>query len=330
MTGPSLLELSHRHRATQPLPSTPTGSAPSSPPANDNLSSDATSNPFLMSSAISGIRTTVACRDRLRTFADRAIKHLKEIATGLTEEQIVKWKPSKELAKVMRDFIWTILLLPNIQYYAGTVKAAILSAMRSSKVKELPAADSDEAAEVVKVVGRELSLIRSAMKKEIADSLEPGAETRNLAELTNSLLLHAPWVNPTLGLYYRIAYIQRHVHSKHSIHDFWPNGVDKELEEARNAGPQDFLEGLKISYEEDIEEFGDPAITTHLPKSDTFSETCQTQFKSLSAVAAKIQPLSSKSKKSKKRKRVVPEPDEDQEEIPNGSPDGEEAGGDRD
>lgn len=97
--------------------------------------------------------------------------------------------------------------------------------MRSSKVKELPAADSDEAGEVVKVVGRELSLIRSTMKKEvlsfshfhcmylvddfpqIADSLEPGAETRNLAELTSSLLLHAPWVNPTLGLYYRIAYI---------------------------------------------------------------------------------------------------------------------------
>ncbi|KAJ6614211.1 hypothetical protein B0H10DRAFT_2221521 [Mycena sp. CBHHK59/15] len=306
-----------------------------------------------MSSATSGIRTTIASRDRLRTFADRAIKHLKvseqtaaefrqyieteneeehntlhvlyllqtkEIATGSTEEQIVKWKPSKELAKVMRDFIWTILLLPNIQYYAGTVEAAILSAMRSSKVKELPAADSDEAAEVVKAVGRELSLIRSAMKKEIADSLEPGAETRNLAELTNSLLLHALWVNPTLGLYYHIAYIRRHVRSKHSIHDFWPNGVDKELEEARNAGPQDFLSaGLKISYEEDIEEFGDPATTTHLPKSDTFSETCQTRFKSLSAVA-----------KSKKRKRVVPEPDEDQEEILNGSPDGEEAGGDGD
>lgn len=97
--------------------------------------------------------------------------------------------------------------------------------MRSSKVKELPAADSDEAAEVVKVIGQELSLICSAMKKEvllfshfhclhlvddftqIADSLEPGAETRNLAVLTNSLLLHAPWVNPTLRLYYRIAYI---------------------------------------------------------------------------------------------------------------------------
>jgi hypothetical protein len=88
---------------------------------------------------------------------------------------------------------------------------------------------------------------------------------------------------------------------------------------------------LKISYEEDIEEFGDPATTTHLPKSDTFSETCQTRFKSLSAVAPKIQPLSSKSKKSKKRKRVaIPEPDEDQEEITNDSPDGEEAGGDGD
>lgn len=76
MTGPSLLELSRRRRATQPPPLTPVGSAPSSPPTN-NLSSDATPSPFLESSATSGIRTTAASRDRLRTFADRAIKRLK-------------------------------------------------------------------------------------------------------------------------------------------------------------------------------------------------------------------------------------------------------------
>ncbi|KAK6975044.1 hypothetical protein R3P38DRAFT_3335211 [Favolaschia claudopus] len=260
-------------------------------------------------------------RDALHVFH---LLHTKELLVNTTEERLKEWKPSKELAKVIRDHIWTILLLPNIKYYSGNVEAQIISTMRTNKVKELPAADSEEAPDLIKFVARELSLFRSQMKKEIADSLEDD-ETRNIANLAEQLLEHAPWVNPTLGLYYRIAFIRRHLRvHKHSISKFWGE-VDAELEELHGVSAEEHLQSLRCGYDEDVVLFGDPTKTPHRPKSDTFTADCAKRLKALSAAAAKVQTLGKKAKNTKNRKRKRAAEPEEEEAEPSGSGGGAES-----
>ncbi|KAJ6533002.1 hypothetical protein B0H19DRAFT_1383700 [Mycena capillaripes] len=188
------------------------------------LSSDNTSRPQVSRSVM---RCSLSTRFKLR------ISFNKEV-----EERNAMWKPSKAVAKTLREYIWTLLLLPNTRYYAGTVENAVISAARSNKVKGLPAANSNESPELVKWLGREFSIFRSDVKGAVKGSMEDGSELRNIADLADNLLQHAPGLNATLGLYYRLAFIRRHLRlSNHSIHDFWPK-VDEELEDLHDAGPK--------------------------------------------------------------------------------------------
>jgi hypothetical protein len=91
-------------------------------------------------------------------------------------------------------------------------------------VKGLPAANSNESPELVKWLGREFSIFRSDVKGavritflfanssliilvKVKGSMEDGSELRNIADLADNILQHAPGLNATLGLYYRLAFI---------------------------------------------------------------------------------------------------------------------------
>ncbi|KAJ7690612.1 hypothetical protein B0H14DRAFT_3532196 [Mycena olivaceomarginata] len=332
MSSLSLLQLARQRKANRPAPVTPAntehGSSPAPNTDDPQLDSDATQNPFLTGPSSS----LISQGQRLKSFGERALKRIKlteesqaefrqyiettnleeryalqfihtlqveDLLNKGAEEQNASWKASKALAKTLREYIWTLLLLPNIRYYAGTVENTVISAARSNKVKGLPAANSNESPELVK---------------------------------------HAPGVNATLGLYHRLAFIRRHLRCfNHSIHDFWPK-VDEGLEELHDAGPEDFLEAMKLNFEEDIATYRDPANSTHRPCSDTFNDSCLKDLKTLSPLAAKIQRLvtrkrSNKSKKRKHEEREGDPEDELEQQSANspstGNDDGPSSGGDR-
>ncbi|KAJ7264552.1 hypothetical protein B0H12DRAFT_1068789 [Mycena haematopus] len=264
MAPPSLLELARRARiARQSEPATPANTDPrSSPTPSDRsqLGSDATPNPFLGGSSSSSI---IPHTDRLKSFGERALKRIKlteesqaefrqyiealeDLLNKGIEEQDASWKPSKQLAKTLRDYIWTLLLLPNIRYYSGTVENAIISAARANKVKGLPLKNTNETPEVVKW------LAASSVLSGIKSSMKAGSELENVADLASALLERTPGLNPTLGLFHRLAYIRRHLRChKHSALEFWPK-VDSGLNELSRR------RGMKFSFEEDIEKHGDP------------------------------------------------------------------------
>ncbi|KAJ7851796.1 hypothetical protein B0H14DRAFT_3660006 [Mycena olivaceomarginata] len=288
MSSLSLLQLARQRKANRPAHITPTntehGSSPTPNTDDPQLDSDATQNPFLAGPSSS----LISQGQHLKSFGERALKRIKLTEESQTEfrqyiettsleecyalqfintlqvedllnkgeeEQNVSWK------KILREYIWTLLLLPKIHYYAGT------SAARSNKVKGLPAVNSNKSPELVKWLGHEFSIIRSEIKG-----------------------THAPRVNATLGLYHWLAFIRRHLRCfNHSIHNFWPN-VDKGLEELHESGPEDFLEAMKLNFEEDIETYRDPANSTHRPCSDTFNDSCLKDLKTLLPLAPKIQP----------------------------------------
>ncbi|KAJ6540596.1 hypothetical protein B0H19DRAFT_1078004 [Mycena capillaripes] len=356
----SLLELARRRKATRPVPSTPlnldeysTPSQGSSPPPNPSSDFDATPNPFAPS--------TIPPALRLKNFGERALKRIKlsdesqaefrqyiettsleeryalqfihtlqveDLLNKEMEERNAMWKPSKAVAKTLREYIWTLLLLPNTRYYAGTVENAVISAARSNKVKGLPAANSNESPELVKWLGREFSIFRSDVKGAVKGSMEDGSELRNIADLADNLLQHAPGLNATLGLYYRLAFIRRHLRlCNHSIHDFWPK-VDEELEDLHDAGPEDFLESMKLNFEEDIAVYADPVDSTHSPSADTFNDGCLKDLKALSALAPKIQRVVARKRANKSKKRKLREEAENDDEQPASSSHVENEGGD--
>ncbi|KAJ7230963.1 hypothetical protein B0H12DRAFT_1240083 [Mycena haematopus] len=353
----SLLDLARRRKATRPVPSTPANADPSSSPSpqtellpdRQTSESAATPNPFVGTSASVLITQT----DRLKSFGERALKRIKlsdesqaefrqyietrnleerntlqflhtlqveDLLNKEVEERNSSWKPSKALAKTLREYIWTLLLLPNIQYYAGTVESAVISAARSNKVKGFPTANSNESPELVKWLGREFSIFRSDLKGVVKGSMEEGSELRNIANLTEELLQRAPGLNHTLGLYYRLAFIRRHLRLfSHSIHDFWPK-VDEELEDLHDAGPEDFLESMKLNFEEDTEAYEDPAESAHRPCTHPFRDDCLKDLKSLSPLAPKIQRVAPRKRANKTKKRKYPEAEAEEEPQRGSSP----------
>ncbi|KAJ7798008.1 hypothetical protein B0H14DRAFT_3886724 [Mycena olivaceomarginata] len=356
----SLLELARRRKAARPaLPvnTDPLSSPSPLPLANPQSDSDATPNPFIGPSSSYMIPST----ERLKNFGERALKRIKlsdesqaefrqyiettnleeryalqfihtlqveDLLNKDVEERAASWKPSKALAKTLREYIWTFLLLPNIRYYTGTVENAVISAARSNKVKGLPAANSNECPELVKWLGREFSIFRSDLKTMVKTSMGSGSELRNIADLAEELLQHSPDVNHTLGLYYRLAFMRRHLRlHNHSIHDFWPK-VDEDLEELHEAGPEDFLGSMKLNLEEDIAIYEDPAKSTHRPCTDPFKDNCLKDLKTLSSLAPKIQRVAAKKRanKTKKRKHREPEAEEEEEQQDDSPPADEDEG----
>ncbi|KAJ7834739.1 hypothetical protein B0H14DRAFT_3709204 [Mycena olivaceomarginata] len=299
----------------------------------------------------SAMRTSTA---QLKSFGDRALKRikltdeseadqtsskerdalqlihileLKDIFSKSTEERVENWTPSSNLAacvsaielKTIRKFIWALLLLPNIQYYAGTVEdTVIVSCNATSNIKELPSPDSLECDKLTSFVAREFSLARYAIKKTITVSLDEAknADTKNIAGLAVELLLHAKSVNATRGLYFRLAFIRAHVKENHSAGEFWSK-VDEQLEELRRESPEDFVAALETAYEDDIVHGGDPD-KTEFKTGNPVGDGSPKWLQNLSAVAPLIRRVPKK-QGNKRKRRAEPEEEDEQEEEENGT-----------
>ncbi|KAJ7694060.1 hypothetical protein B0H14DRAFT_3660808 [Mycena olivaceomarginata] len=165
--------------------------------------------------------------------------------------RISTWKSSPSLLKNIRKFIWALLLLPNVQWYAGTNENTIIQAMRNSNISDLPPLESAECEVLVKDVAREYSVQRSTLKKKITDTI--GKKT-DIATLTADLLAHCEHVHATLGLYFPSS--------------LYPDPYKcsvlaecrQDLAEDASKGPDEVVSVLTDSwYEDDIKVHGDPA-----------------------------------------------------------------------
>ncbi|KAJ7243118.1 hypothetical protein B0H12DRAFT_1074097 [Mycena haematopus] len=234
---------------------------------------------------------------------------LRDQLSKLTQNTAEAWTPSSALEKAARRNIYSLLLLPNIQLYAGTLADVILLAMRAVSTPDLPDSDSVHVDELMAWLGEEISQARYAIKKKIIENARA-----NIAEMAEELvsLVHTQHIPHTLGLYMRLALLRRHLALKHSANSFWGK-VDNELEAFREGGTQTFVNLLEDIYEDDVREFGDPSKTEYRVKSFTDSNfTCPRWLRELYKVAHQVKCLPKQKSKNKKRKRAVTADDEDE------------------
>ncbi|KAJ6482711.1 hypothetical protein C8R45DRAFT_307051 [Mycena sanguinolenta] len=269
----------------------------------------------LESSTESDFRTYLATASKDERDAMQAIWTLqvRDQLSKLAQNTAEAWTPTTGLEKAARRHIYSLLLLPNVQLYAGTLGDVILVAMRASNIPDLPDADSVHIDELAAWLGEEISQARYAVKKKIIENARS-----NVADMAADLLTiaHARHVPHTLGLYMRLALLRRHLGLQHSVNAFWGK-VDDEMEESRKGGSQSFVDLLEVIYEDDVGEFKDPSTTEHPLKS--FSDanfTCPKWLRELYKVAPQVKRLPKQ--KSKKRKRVV-HADDEEEEAPDHS-----------
>ncbi|KAJ7306991.1 hypothetical protein DFH08DRAFT_493408 [Mycena albidolilacea] len=183
--------------------------------------------------------------------------------------------------------------------------------MRSSNIKDLPATDSFDCDQLTSFVARELSLARYAMKRTIQTSIDKtkGAEIRHITAMAAELLKHAPNVNATYGLYFRLALIRSHIAQNHSNAEFWTK-VDEQLQELHLESPEDFVGALETLYEEDLELYqieGDVKFKV----GSNVGEGSPKWLQNLSALAPKIQFVSKKQGTKRKRRQLEPEEEDE-------------------
>ncbi|KAJ7800654.1 hypothetical protein B0H14DRAFT_3784920 [Mycena olivaceomarginata] len=229
----------------------------------------------------------------------------------LTQNTAEAWAPSGSLERAARRNIYSLVLLPNVHLYAGTSGDLV---MRAVATLDLLNSDSVHVDELVAWLNEEISQARYAIKKKIIEN-----SRSNVADIAEELLslTHAHFVPHTLGLYMRLALLRRHLALNHTTNAFWGK-VDNEMEDARAAGgAQSLVDLLETIYEEDIEEFEDPAKTEHTVKSFTDpSFDCPLWLRELHKVAPQVKPLPKQKGKSKKRKRIATEDVEDAADEP--------------
>ncbi|KAJ7456257.1 hypothetical protein B0H11DRAFT_1925788 [Mycena galericulata] len=347
-----LLERSKRKRAERqnapPPPSTP--SSPALPPTSGLqllpplFDLNSTPGP-LSTTPVSTLGVRGTSMAQLKSFGERELKRVKlepptesdfrtYLATGnkderdalqamwtlqvrdqlsrLTQNTAEAWTPSSALEKALRRNIYSLLLLPNVHLYAGTLGDVILVAMRSVGTPELPDSDSVHVDELVAWLNEEISQARYAIKKKIIEN-----SRSNIADMAEELLsiTHARHVPHTLGLYMRLALLRRHLAFKHSGNMFWGK-VDDEMEESRQGGAQGLMDLLEEIYEDDIQQFEDPSKTEHTLKS--FADpnfNCPRWLRELHKVAPQVKRLSKQKGKNKKRKRPTEEAEGDRDDT---------------
>ncbi|KAJ7189317.1 hypothetical protein GGX14DRAFT_580794 [Mycena pura] len=268
--------------------------------------------------------------------------------TLLVEDQILEmqehraqnWSMTSTQKDAAKEYTRAILLLPNTQFYSGSVEATIITAMRANKkITGLPSEDGPDAKTLKQAIGRILS-----QEKNIKDSTTTtDVAAQNIAVLAESALSMSTHVKPTLGLYYRLAFIRTHVRKNHSDHRFWAE-VDAELEILHDAGPTEFVSAMDTNLEDDMELFGHYTKSTvkhHL--GSVITSSTPAWLKKLYDLAPRIQRISTSSKtRGVKRRRIqVAEPENDGEgegagegddnadegEVEGGGRDGNEGGG---
>ncbi|KAJ7852594.1 hypothetical protein B0H13DRAFT_1904495 [Mycena leptocephala] len=251
----------------------------------------------------SDFRTYLATTSKDERDALQAIWTLqvRDQLSKLTQNTAEAWTPSSALEKAARRNIYSLLLLPNIQLYAGTLADVILLAMRAAGTPDLPDSDSVHVDELTAWLGEEISQARYAIKKKIIENARA-----NVAEMAEAL--HIPH---TLGLYMRLALLRRHIGLNHSANAFWGK-VDNELEAFREGGTQSFVELLEDIYADDIEQFNDPSTTEYA------GNLSPTRTSPARAGSESFKRLPKQKSKTKKRKRS--EDDDEAGPHDNGAP----------
>ncbi|KAJ7866240.1 hypothetical protein B0H14DRAFT_3442510 [Mycena olivaceomarginata] len=212
MSAQSFIERSRQRRARQSQPETPRSSSPdptvSSPnpfaaPSNfmlpDNPATWTISFRNFGEQALKRIKLDTDSEAEFRTYIEmpnqeerNAMQFLHTLRVEALldkslQVRISTWKSSPSLLKNIRKFIWAILFLPNVQWYAGMVENTIIQAMRNSNISDLPPLESTECDVLVKDIAREYSVQRSTLKKQITETI---GKNIDIATLTADLLAH--------------------------------------------------------------------------------------------------------------------------------------------
>ncbi|KAJ7195701.1 hypothetical protein GGX14DRAFT_575491 [Mycena pura] len=228
--------------------------------------------------------------------------HTQDLLTKLLHDRVATWKATAEVTRHIRMFSRALLLMPNLQYYSGSLESAVITALRSASVPDLPPDGSLDDETLRGIVARHLTLARNQIKTTVKDTMKKGtnAKDRTMDVLVANIVSQSQLkcINTTLALYWRVAFIRMHVAKKHNEKRFWAE-LDAELEVLHNAGPRDFVLALEMNMAEDAKKYGSyvkPDI--HLAQS-ALSTDSPTWFRKLHELAARVQRID----KSRKRSR---------------------------
>ncbi|KAJ7189339.1 hypothetical protein B0H12DRAFT_1246603 [Mycena haematopus] len=240
-----------------------------------------------------------------------AILEVRALLQDNTEQRQQRWEPSKELSKTIRAF----LVMPNLQYYGGSLSATIIEVMRKSGVPGLPEDDALLKDCLSHPLSVDKNTIKSTLKKSMNTEIE---EERNIAYVTAKILssFGVP-VEPTLSLYYRFAliirdislisvkcssfFIQRTELAKHHSNEtFWME-VDKVLEEFHK----------EENFKDDMSKYGDPAKTDFKLAANAVAANAPKWLKNVHDFAPKVRRLDT-GFKGRKRRRIQDAEDEEE------------------
>ncbi|KAK6966744.1 hypothetical protein R3P38DRAFT_2815807 [Favolaschia claudopus] len=316
-------------RSSSPLP-------PQTPVLPDRISSlnlNATPNPFTSgtsSNATNATNTTMSIGGR-RLIGDRIRKRVKlegsseaeftqfietmnpeepeaysiayllrltDLHKKSIQEVALSWTPSKNLSKSLRAIIQAALLMPNIKYYSGNLSSIIMTAADAGGIKQLPKEDDDCDA-LASWLNGEINNGRYLLKKTITESLSPGHELANIADLTDRLVAKlGKQFSPTLGIYFRIAFIRSEIKKNHKGDKFW-GAVDDELDKMHASGSEEYIDDLYMRK-----------TSTHTLSTDMIGEKKPNWYQLLHDNLSKIQRI----KVRAKRKREEEEEEEEDQE----------------
>ncbi|TFK65724.1 hypothetical protein BDN72DRAFT_900422 [Pluteus cervinus] len=193
---------------------------------------------------------------------------LLEIRSELREQrhkEELSFSVPEALKEHIRLYVKAFLYSPTIKSYKGNGAEHILRALRELSVPNLPSENQPlQVSAVISVISDELTSIRNFIKTKIKESVVPGSEMRNIADLTHTLLSGAS-IRPTLQHYIRFAFLREHVVT-HTVGDFW-TAVDRVISDwAKKATTTAELTGYYNNcYQDDKKLYGDPAMSIHQP-----------------------------------------------------------------
>ncbi|KAF7357266.1 hypothetical protein MSAN_01321800 [Mycena sanguinolenta] len=242
-----------------------------------------------------------------------AVLEVRELLQDNIEQRQQNWQPSKDLSKIIKKNIRALLVMPNVQYYGGSLAQTIIDAMRKSGTPGLPEDDSD----IRDYLGHLLSVDKNTIKTTMKDE-------RNIAHATAKILSSfslSQSVQPTLSLYYRFALIRTELKKNHTNDVFWTE-VDKVLDEYNKDGSTHFVLCMKENFSDDVDEYGDPAKTDIKLFTEPLTNKAPKWLKHIHDLAPKVRRLDGV--KSRKWRRT--EVDEEEDEPVDGDGSGEEPG----
>ncbi|KAJ3780373.1 hypothetical protein GGU10DRAFT_380718 [Lentinula aff. detonsa] len=196
------------------------------------------------------------------------------------ENQEANWAVSPTLKKTIAKFAKAYMLSSTARYYIKcSPERIIVSAMRSTGVKNLPSEDDVSGCDILKsAASRALVTVRSQIKDTIVSTSEHAkgsdqlpADKCDLGSLAELLVSNLKEIPVSLALMQRLA-VMRDVLSNHpdlisdNARGFWPQ-VDIEMAGIYGAGletprgQQDILSDLHLVYQIDTETHGPPKVS---------------------------------------------------------------------